>query len=301
MIPLFDLHCDTLYELYKRNENIQENSLHISLNKLKSFSRFVQIGAIWSDNRLNNDEAYESCLQAIKYAKKQNITIIDTLSLHNKYSFILAVEDARLLNGHIERLDLLFALGIRVITLNWKDQTCIGGGWNTDCGLTEFGKRVVQRSCELGIVVDLSHSSVQGFWDAFECCQNSCKPAIASHSNAYSICKHRRNLENSQIKALCASNGLIGVSLVPEHLGENANMNTVISHIEHFLSFGCENCISLGCDFDGTASLPKGINSIEDLPMLYFRLENEFGKEIAKKIFFDNAFNFFTKYLRKEL
>ena len=81
MIPLFDLHCDTLYELYKRNENIQENSLHISLNKLKSFSRLVQIGAIWSDNRLNNDEAYESCLQAIKYAKKHNITIIDTINI----------------------------------------------------------------------------------------------------------------------------------------------------------------------------------------------------------------------------
>jgi membrane dipeptidase len=301
LIPLFDLHCDTLYELYKRNENIQENSLHISLNKLKCFSRLVQIGAIWSDNKLSNDEAYESCLQAIKCTKNQNIAILDALSLHNKYSFILAVEDARLLNGHIERLDLLYSLGIRVITLNWKDQTCIGGGWNTDYGLTEFGKSVVQRSCELGIVVDLSHSSVQGFWNALECCQNLGKPPIASHSNAYSICNHRRNLDDSQIKALCLANSLIGVSLVPEHLGENANMDTIISHIEHLLSLGCENCTSLGCDFDGTFSLPRGINSIEDLPMLYFRLKNEFGKEIAKKIFFDNAYDFFKKHLRKEL
>ncbi len=297
MISLFDLHCDTLYELYKRKENIQENSLHISLNKAQKFSHFIQIGAIWSDCRFTDDEAYENCLKAIDYAHRQKINIIDCLNLHNEYNFILAVEDARLLNGHIERLDALYSYGIRVLTLNWKNSTCIGGGWNTNDSLTGFGKEIVCRACELGITVDLSHSSVKTFWDALEVCQGFGKVPIDSHSNAYSICNHKRNLEDCQIKALCSLNGLIGVSLVPEHLGKNATIETVIKHIEHFLSLGCENHLSLGCDFDGSDSLPYGINSVEDLTMLFYSFEKEFGREMTKKIFFENAFSFFQKNL----
>ena len=57
MIPLFDLHCDTFLELYKKGQKIEKNNLHISLDKVVSFAPYIQICAIWSDYRLSNDEA----------------------------------------------------------------------------------------------------------------------------------------------------------------------------------------------------------------------------------------------------
>ncbi len=301
MIPLFDLHCDTLYEIYKRKENIKENSLHISLKKAQIFSKYLQIGAIWSDYRLSNDEAYENCLRTIKYTKSQEIRILDTIGIHNENGFILAVEDARLLNGYIERLLELYSMGVKVLTLNWRDDGCIGGGWNTNSPLTDFGKNVVLKSCELGITIDLSHSSEEVFWEALKICENLGKSPIASHSNVYAVHNHKRNLNDNQIEAISSNNGLIGICLAAEHLGVNADIDTVIKHIDNFLELGCSNCLSLGCDFDGVSNLPCGINSISDLPLLFYRIEEEFGKKIAKKIFFENAFAFFERNLRKEL
>jgi membrane dipeptidase len=301
LIPLFDLHCDTLYEIYKRKENIKDNSLQISFKKAQIFSKYLQVGAIWSDFRLSNDEAYENCLRSIKYAKSQEIHLLDKVDEHSNSGFILAVEDARLLNGHIERLLELYSIGVKALTLNWKDNSCIGGGWNTNFPLTNFGKNVVFKSCEIGMTIDLSHSSEEVFWDALKICESLGKSPIASHSNAYKIQNHKRNLNDEQIKAICANNGLIGICLATEHLGKNADIDTVIKHIDHFLRLGCADCLSLGCDFDGVTSLPHGINSIEDLNLLFYRIEEKFGNKIAKKIFFENAFSYFKSNMRKEL
>lgn len=297
MIPLFDLHCDTLLEIYEKKENIKENSLHVSLNKVQNFLVYLQIGAIWSDYKLTNDEAYFRCLEVIDYAKSQNINFSTNLDRINKNNFILAIEDARLLNNHIERLDTLFSHGVRVITLNWKNNSCIGGGWNTSSPLTVFGKDVVLRAYELGITVDVSHSSVETFWDVIKICENLGFSPIASHSNAYTICNHKRNLNDNQIKVMCNLKGVIGISLVPEHIGSNANTDSILKHIEHFLNLGCEYSLCLGCDFDGTGSLPYGFNSIEDLLSLFYIVENKFGNKIAKRIFFENAYRFFKKNL----
>lgn len=300
MIPLFDLHCDTLLELYKKKENIKDNSLQISLKKLQNYTVFLQVGAIWSDYRLNDNEAYFTCLSAIEYAKSQDVNIVDNLNSLSKYNFILSVEDARLLNYDLKRLDTLYSYGVRVLTLNWKNNSCIGGAWNTSKSLTNFGKDVVRHACSLGMTIDLSHSSIETFWETIEICDKLCFSPIASHSNSFSVCNHQRNLNDDQIKKLSSLHGLIGISLVPDHLGAYANTDTVLKHIEHFLQLGCENSLCFGCDFDGTDSLPYGINSVEDLPILFDKIETEFGNRIANKIFFENAYSYFKKNLRKE-
>ncbi len=58
MIPLFDLHCDTLLELYNNQESIESNSLHISFDKCIGISPYVQIGAIWSCKHLSDEDAF---------------------------------------------------------------------------------------------------------------------------------------------------------------------------------------------------------------------------------------------------
>lgn len=73
-------------------------------------------------------------------------------------------------------------------------------------GLTEFGRTVIKRMNELGIMVDISHAGEQTFWDIVAI---STKPIIASHSCVWNICPHRRNLKDEQIKAIAKSGGVI--------------------------------------------------------------------------------------------
>ena len=297
MIPLFDLHCDTFLKLYKNNYNFENSPLHISLNKASCFSPYAQVCAIWSDCRLNNDDAYRQYKEVLKFIRAQNISLCKTCDDFKSKSFILSVEDVRILNNDIQRLYELYNDNVHVITLNWSGVTCIGGGWDTNVGLTSFGKDVVLRCIEMGIIIDLSHSSLQVQNEVISIMEGYCLSPIFSHSNAYSVCNHNRNIYDDIFRRIVKQNGVVGISLCNNHLASNgiANASTILKHIEHFLSLGGENSICIGCDFDGITSLPIGFTSISSLSMLYNLIENNFSSKIATKIFFDNAFNYFTK------
>ncbi len=295
MIPLFDLHCDTLSELYNNSADFKNNNLHISKNKVKAFSPYIQVFAIWSASSLSNEEAYLNFSKVYSYANIQNIYFVKDYSKLRQNSNILAVEDARLLNGDIQRLDKLYALGVRILTLCWKDFSIIGGAWNTEKGLTSFGFEVINRCFKLGVIPDISHASIKSSEQAIEIafCYN--KPLIASHSNSYSICPHKRNLTDDLFLKVLKTNGLVGISLASEHISVNSpTIKNILNHIYHFLSLGGENSICLGCDFDGVSSLPCEISSISDLNKLFFAVEKAFGYDFALKLFFENAFRFFS-------
>ena len=296
MISVFDLHCDTLLEVYNKGLNFESCCLHINLNKVRKFKNYAQVCAIWSDYRLDDLQAYQKAVSVINFYKNQGFSFITHFKNINKQSFILGIEDARILNGDISKLYLLYELGVRVVTLNWKGVSCIGGGFDTDIGLSDFGKDVVLECARLGIVIDLSHSSTNTFFDVINLGNRFGFTPIASHSNSLFVCNHKRNLSDEQFKCLCDLNSVIGISFATEHLGKSANLYTIISHVEHYLSLIGENAIALGCDFDGVNALPVGIESIDDLATLYSLFCKEFGKNITEKIFFHNANNYFMNF-----
>ena len=298
MFPYFDLHCDTLVAAYDKSSNIYNDKLYASISKLKHASPYIQIASIWSDYRLSSNEAFSKALNVISFAKNQNIEITTNLNHSISQAYILGIEDARILEYDLSRIDTLYSLGIRVITLNWKDASCIGGGWNTEIGLTDFGKEVIKKCASLGIIVDLSHSSSQVFYDTLALSDKLAFVPIASHSNSFSICSHKRNLTDFQLKSLFDIKSIVGISLVGEHLGQNPTINTIISHIEHIFRLGGERCLCLGCDLDGTDSLPIGISSVEDIYKLYDIICDYFGNNLAKRIFFHNAYDFFKAKLK---
>ena len=76
MIPLFDLHCDTLEEMYLGNYSLSSSPLHISLDKCEELSPYIQVMAVWSDYRLTPAEAYDRYLNTIDYANRQGIKFI---------------------------------------------------------------------------------------------------------------------------------------------------------------------------------------------------------------------------------
>ena len=300
MIPLFDLHCDTFLELYKNNFNFKNAPLHISLEKAKLFSPYIQICAIWSDCTLNDDDAFIQYKQVLKYINDQKITLSKDLCDFSSFGLILAIEDARILNNQIHRLDELYSDCVKVITLNWKGTSCIGGAWDTDIGLTAFGLDVVKSCAKKGIIIDLSHSSYQTQDEVLSLSNKMGFSPIFSHSNSYSICTHKRNIKDDMFKRIIEQNGLVGISLCPEHLTVSAvaDVNSVLTHIDYYLSLNGEKNICLGCDFDGIASLPSGFASISSLASLYTLVEEKFSKSIANKLFFCNAYEYFQRNLK---
>lgn len=299
-IPLFDLHCDTLSEIYKKKTDLSDISLHISLEKASGFSPYIQIGAIWSDYRYDNDTAYSFYKKCLNYINKQKIPLTTVLPTSALPCFVLAIEDARLLNNDLNRLYSLYYDGVRVITLNWRGNSCIGGGWDTDYGLSDFGFNVVKACYEKGITVDLSHSSLLTQKDVLNLAVKLGFTPIFSHSNSYYVCKHNRNLKDEIFKEIVSLGGIVGISLCPEHLDniKQADFYSIIKHVHHYLHLNGERNISLGCDFDGIASLPTGFKSIKDLESLYSLFLIEFGPKITNKIFFYNAYSFFEKHLK---
>ena len=296
MIPLFDLHCDTLLKLFYNKITFDNIILHINSYDFANYSPYIQVLSIWSDNKLDNECSFEQYKSILAYSKSINIHFSKKPSDLDRLSFILGVEDARLLNGNINRLSSLANDGVKILTLNWKNESIIGGAWNTNLPLSNFGYEVFLKCFELKIIPDLSHSSFFASRQALDFCLSNKKSILFSHSNSFAICNHRRNIDDKLFLDVINTNSLVGLSLVSEHLSNSkCSIENIIEHIYHFLSLGGENHIALGCDFDGTDKLPSPIYSIKDLINLYNRIEREFGRPLAQKIFFYNAYNFYCK------
>lgn len=132
-----------------------------------------------------------------------------------KLASLLGVEGGHMIEDKMENLENLYNRGVRYMTLTWNNST----SWATSAadetekgdslahkGLTDFGKQVVRRMNELGMIIDVSHIGEQTFKDALSI---TSKPVIASHSNAYALCPHRRNLKDYQIKEIAKNGGVI--------------------------------------------------------------------------------------------
>ena len=315
MSHIFDLHCDTVSEIYKSKESLLSNTRAVSIDKFSSFDKKAQVFAIWSDNEKSEDEAFVAFQHMATDLRSQIEDNKELVSLctskdelessqnEGKLSAILAVEDAKLLSKDLSRLERLYEFGVRILTLGWKGHSCVCGSYDTDEGLTDFGFEVLKECERLGIIVDVSHLSEKGFWDVAGKAQ---KPFIASHSNCHILCDHRRNITDVQLRTIVSAGGICGINLVGKHLakrlpGERALdpaevLEAVCSHIEHFHSIAPEN-VCLGLDLDGTEPL-AGLESIDKAPNLFEALTNRgMDEKNARNIFYNNAYNFFLKKL----
>ena len=307
-MKLFDLHCDTATRLLAENQGLNDNGFHVSLKKSAYLSRYAQVMAIWTDKRLTDSEGYERFFEVIKNLENEAIINKNSVKIVRNSKdlkdcitlgitpLIVSVEDARILENDIKRLTVLYQSGVRALTLNWYGTTCIGGAHDTDIGLTDFGKQVVEECFRLGIVPDVSHCSFKGTSDALEIAQAHSKPLIASHSDSYSVNPHTRNLQDNDFITISKLGGLVGINLCPSHLcsDKDAGVTDIIRHIEHYMSLGGEDSVAMGCDLDGT-DLPNEFSDISDLYKIANELQRlNYSNELTDKLFYQNAFNFFT-------
>ena len=311
---LFDTHCDTAYELYRRNVSLTDNTCcHISLDKAACYRAYAQYYAVWSDRRLDDEACWTQFLKIVSKWKDELDTIphraLRVTSAHElraavengKHAAILAVEDARLTAGRLERLDEMKALGVKYLTLLWGGNTCVGGSHNTPGGLTDYGKALTRRCFELGIIPDVSHASEASVDDVIPIAYEFGKPFIASHSNAYSLYGHTRNLRDRHFAAIKELGGIVGVSLCPSHLTDTslrpATAEDVFAHVDHYLSMGGKDIVGFGADWDGT-DLPQGFSGVQDLEQVAeIMAAHNYTEELIHKIFFKNFYDFALRNL----
>ena len=309
-LKLFDLHCDTPTTLYKNNFHLDSSPATVSLKKASELSEYVQIMAFWADEKIADDTSFFAFHKAADYlnfeverlegevAYARSKKEFESLTVKNK--LMLSVEDARILCGRLDRLSVLRARGVRFLIPVWGGSSIIGGAHDTDEGLTEFGKSVIDECFKIGIIPDISHSSEKTAQEIFDKASFLSKAVMASHSNSYQICPHSRNLRDCQFDQVRKSGGIVGISLCSLHITKSgeASIDDVVRHIEHYLSLGGENTVALGCDFDGTDMLPKGLSSLADMPKLSDRLAQlGYTDEQINKIFYQNAKDFIDKNL----
>lgn len=233
---LVDTHNDVLTTILTDSVNLDHDltgKTHSDLNRFKKGGVDVQIFSVWCDG--NRPEPYRwanreiDTLYAIVQRNPGKIEIAYTpddlkrITREEKIAAMMGMEGGHMIEDDLSKLDSLYKRGVRYMTLTWNNST----SWATSAmyetssqrpsgegavdsvrrkGLTDFGKQVVKRMNELGMMVDISHVGEQTFWDAI---QVSTKPVLASHSCAYTLCPVFRNLKDDQIMAIKQNNGVI--------------------------------------------------------------------------------------------
>ncbi len=276
----FDLHCDTAYEMYVKNQTFLKNSLAVSGEKGEIFDNWCQTFAVWLPDQTENPFAfYKAVISNLKNNLSGNVKPI------------FSVEGGTVLENNADRLYSLKADGIKFLTLTWNGENAIAGGSKSDKGLTNFGKTVIAKMNKLNMAVDVSHLNDKSFYKVIKIAE---KP-LASHSNCRSICNSPRNLSDDQIKLICEKGGIIGLNFYPLFLGKNV-FEKIYQNVYHLCDMGLENHIAIGSDFDG-ADMCGELCDITKIPHLYAFLQQK-GLESAllDKIFYKNAYLTFDKW-----
>lgn len=301
-MKLFDGHCDTVSKCFEKGGGMRSRVGHLDLIRTASFTRYAQFFAIFTEGGAEyKNETYQHIFQEqYELFLDQMVANTDLITfcrtgreaefafLKGKAAAFLSVEGADTLGCDLNWLERAYEKGVRAINLTWNRSNKLSGSCREEPerGLSPLGIEFVRRMQSLGILVDLSHLSDPGIRDTLEI---ACKPVIASHSNARAVFPHERNLTDEQFTAIIKNGGVACLCMFADFIGDNAGLNTVIEHLEHFLSMGGERNVGIGGDWDGCPRLPKGINGIQDMEKLYERLlSRNYNEELINAVFYSN-------------
>jgi membrane dipeptidase len=146
---------------------------------------------------------------------------IERLVKEGKFVAMLGMEGGHPIDNDLKKLEHFYNRGVRYMTLTWNNSL----DWATSAkdeedtevklkhkGLTNLGKKIVRNMNAMGMMVDISHVGEQTFWDVMKVVK---KPVIASHSSAWALCHHRRNLKDAQLKAIKKNGGVVFINFNP--------------------------------------------------------------------------------------
>ena len=289
-MELFDMHCDTLYRAYTEKSTLFDDSFHISFDKTEGISPYIQCLAVWIPDEYRGEDAWRlfcGCVDKL-YEQLEGTDIVfcktaeDICRVRENggRGIILTVEGGAVLGGDIKKVQTLYDMGVRIMTLTWNGANELGDGIMEpeDRGLTGFGRAVVREMERVGIIVDLSHAGEKLFHDTAE--------------------------KNNSITGLNFCRDFLDCTpcekeFTAKEILHSGGMCAIISHAKYMCSLGGEKNIAMGADFDG-ADIPADIDGISSMPDLYEMFSRHFPEQTVRDIFFENAFRFFEKNLTAE-
>ncbi len=302
----FDLHCDTLSEMMKNNTSLLDGETAVTLEKGEGFKSWCQCFAVWTHDSVKGEAAYQNYRKQLSLLKEQALLNTDKMIFcktradieqavtEGKCAAILTVENGSVLAGDLSRIAELKKDGVKIFSFTWNGKNELGSGVGGNHTLSMIGRSAVVELNKANITIDVSHISDKGFYDILNL---TCKPIIATHSNARRICKHPRNLTDEQFEAIVHTGGIVGINFYKQFLGnsKNTGLFDIIRHVEHFLSLGGEDNICIGSDFDG-AEMPARLKDISTIGVLREELlKRNFSEDLVEKILFKNAYDFAVK------
>jgi len=153
---------------------------------------------------------------------------------NGQIAFIASLEAATAIENEVDRLDILYGLGIRSSGIAYSEANTLGSGLKEarDGGLTEFGRQAVRRMNKLGIAIDISHSGDQTSLDTIEASE---KPIFITHAGARGLWNTKRMKPDEVLKAMAAKGGVIGIEAAPHTTLTKAHpKHSIESFMEHF-------------------------------------------------------------------
>lgn len=292
-MKIIDLHCDALMKLsdakgkFSFKDSIE---LDVNLDKLKRGGVKVQAFAIFVSPSLPSSDQFQEVIAQIhyfyseileKYPEMRLIRSWDQISQlkEDEIGAFLTLEGVDPIGNDLKKLTLLYQLGVRSIGLTWNNGNLAADGVAEarGAGLSRFGREIVKWCNEHQLFVDVSHLHPTGFWDVMELA----KYPIASHSNAMTICEHRRNLTDDQIRAMIERDAMIHIVFCPPFVkkGGNATIIDVIYQINHIVALGGIKNIGFGSDFDGIESKVEALSDASMYPNLIEALKAFYSEE----------------------
>ena len=310
--PVFDFHCDTALALLGDDLNqagsLRKNNGHIDLERAGQLGGYAQCFACFTTDipellqgispivlferelaTIQREVDKNSDLISIAYSAEE----IEENRALGKMSAILTLEGTAGIDYNPGLLEDLWAIGFRVSSLGWNEKNPLTGSNVTGGELTDLGREYVKEAQKLGMRIDVSHISDEGFWDIMKITE---APILATHSNSRAVHNHSRNLTDDMFRAIRETGGVAGYNTCRDFTGENPDLDTVCDHILHFMELDPEGKhIALGGDLDGVETMPDGFDGVQSYPALARHLLNRgLTEQNVMDIFWNNAIRVMT-------
>jgi membrane dipeptidase len=272
-----DAHEDLLIELVIRRHEDAPFARHW-LPPLRAGGVRLQIAPIYTEveppretalrRALAQVSAFHRALRENTADLRQIASAADIVPLADdaRIGMLLAVEGAEPWETDDDLVDDFWELGVRMAGLTWNFRNVFADGVAEPAqgGLSARGVRLVERLCERGVILDLSHASEQTFRDVLEI--SGMHPVLVSHASCRSVFDHPRNVSDAQMEAIAGRGGVLGMMPLPFVVDpDDPSIEHFVDHIDHAVSVMGSQHVSLGGDFFEQIAKAEGVTDFVPL------------------------------------
>jgi membrane dipeptidase len=217
-------------------DGLARSGMTVVFDNMMNGTACVTGNAPWRWNDIVTDLGMRQAdlAHASRFMTIRTVADIDEAHRSGRVGLVFGLEAATPIENEIDRLDVLYGLGLRQIGIAYSDANSLGSGLSevTDGGLTAFGRRAVTRMNQLGLAIDVSHSSDR---TALDVCEHSDKPVFITHAGARAVWNTARMKPDDVLRAVAQTGGVIGMSAAPHTtLSEAHPRHTIESVMDHF-------------------------------------------------------------------